>query len=189
METLKYVLFENPLYAFIALAIAEIVLAALWWDRRAEKVGRKFLLSMIVPPVLAGVVLMLSVLVVTDREQITIAAREIAADIAADRSGALEKYLDNHFVGHLGGRNYNRTEALTIAKQQRREYGISNITITSATVEMQGETATMDVMTSLTAEEKSLNVQFQGHVEFPLTWVKRSEGWRILECQEPKAQQ
>lgn len=189
MDSLKSVLFENPLYLYITLGIVELVLVYLWWDRRAEKVGRKYLLAMIAPPLIGLGVLLLSTFIITDREQIIAAAHEIAADMAGEGDAAIQKYLDHNFVVTFGGQPYDRETVLLLVRTQRRMHAIRQIDITSATVDVKGEFAKMNVTTSMTAEAKELNSEFRQPVQFDVTWVKRAEGWRVLECDEPKAGQ
>ena len=50
-------LFEDPLYVYVALALAELVLAAVWYEKRKSAEGgasaAKFAPLLLVPPVLA----------------------------------------------------------------------------------------------------------------------------------------
>jgi len=189
MDTIKSVLFENPTYLLIALAAAEVVLGFLWWDRRAERNGRTYLYALAVPPVLAAALLLAAALVVTDRERITQAAKEIAADVTQGRRDALERYLDDNFVCRFEGGHVNRQMVLTLVEAQKRVYAIGEIEISSVTVDFDDANyATMRVTTHMTGRDRDLGANFTGRVLFTVKWIKRNDGWKVLECEEPVVQ-
>jgi len=189
MDTVKSLLFENPMYLYIALAAVEVVLLFLWWDRRAEKNGRKYLLALAVPPVLGLALLVVSTLVVTDREQIVNAAQEIAADLNAGHGASLKTHLDEKFVCRFAGLPVTRDMVLALIESQKKHYAIGNVEITSSTVEIEsGDYATMHMTTHMTGRDRDLNMGVSGRVQFVLKWIKRDNGWKILECEEPIVQ-
>ena len=83
-------LFERPIWLLAMLASAEVVALGLWRARPTRRAG----IAAIAPALLAAAVLLLSWLVVTDREHIEQAYEVIAADVAAGGTGALVTYLD-----------------------------------------------------------------------------------------------
>jgi len=189
MDTIQSILFETSVYVYIVLATVELVVGFLWWERRAERSGRKFLYALIVPPVLGVVLLMATALVVTDRQQIRRAAQEIVADVSRGNSGALEKYLDKNFVCRYEGRRIERNLVIALIESQKSRYAIDEIEITDASIEVDSaEYATMRATTRMAGREPGLGMGFSGRVEFVLKWVKRQDGWKIHECEEPIVQ-
>jgi len=189
MDTIKSMLFENPTVLYMILAVVELVLVFLWWDRRAERSGRKYLFAMAVPPVLGVALLVASTLVVTDREQIVQAAKEIAADLSRGDGGALEKYLDEKFVVRFEGFPISRGMVLALVESQKKKYAIDDIEIVSSTVNVESDDyATMHVATRMTGRDRDLGANFSGGVKFVVKWIKRPDGWKVLECEEPVVQ-
>ena len=56
--------FENPVYVYIALAVAELVLFIIWRETRTRKAA----LCLLIPPLLAVVIGLIAHFVVTDHE-------------------------------------------------------------------------------------------------------------------------
>ena len=190
MDTIKSMLFENPTVLYIVLAVAELVLAFLWWDRRAERSGRTYWRALAVPPVLGVALLAMSTLVVTDREQIIAAAKEIAADLSRGNGDALETYLDEKFVVRFEGFPVTRGLVLKLVESQKNKYSIGEIEIVSSTVDIEpGGYATMHVTTHMTGRDRDLGAAFSGRVQFVVKWIKRADGWKVHECEEPIVQQ
>ena len=121
----KDVLFDNPTYLYLALALAEVALAAVWYERR----GRRTAALLVVPVVLAGGLFALERAVVTDREWIAGAVEDIAADVARGRTAALERHLDERFVASFRGRDVGRAHALALARGQIRLWRVSGMSV------------------------------------------------------------
>ncbi|MCL2701303.1 MAG: nuclear transport factor 2 family protein [Phycisphaerae bacterium] len=187
MGAIKSILFEHPAYVYIALTTATLVLAFLWWERRAERNGRKFLYALAVPFVLGLALLVASTFVVTDRQQIRRAATEIVDDVrGGHRGGALEKYLDEHFVCRYEGRRVGRDEVIALIESQKKRYDIHTIEISGADIDMDSaEYATMRATTQMAGREPNMGMGFSVRVTFVLKWIKRDDGWKIHECEEP----
>jgi len=94
MDALQEIFLEGPLGVYLALIFAEVVLAGWWYESRRG--GAK--LAMLVPPILAVMVLGVSTLIVTDRQEILRAAKTIARQAEAGRLEALEQVYRVRFT-------------------------------------------------------------------------------------------
>lgn len=177
METLKRTFFEDPFYVYVTLAVAELILAILWHQRR----DRRLALALLGPLLLAGGVFTLERLVVTDREQIIANADQVVALIGSGRLPEVAPYLTDDFTGYFK----DRATALAAGQAAIKTFGISHVEITQAKVEFEGG---MGVMNATTRIECSTDL---GSGKVPLSWViywtKRSGRWQIAEVMEPKS--
>ena len=179
MDTVRTALFEEPLYVYLALAVAELVIAVLWHERRSMRLAA----ALIVPPALAGIVFAAATLVVTDREAILSAAGEIARDVAAGRSDAARKYLDDDFLAYYRGRRLGRSEAIEIARAERERYSIETIKLTNESVEVRDDVAEMRV-TAVMNFGADIGGRRSVPVVFLLRWIRTPEGWLISEADD-----
>jgi hypothetical protein len=176
MEPLKTLFFENPFYVYVTLGVAELVLTAIWWERRTPR-WRQVLL---IPPVLAGLVLLVERLVVTDREQLLADVREIARGLEMHQSETLDRYLDDDFRGYLGGREIDRKAAIETADQAVKGMGVSSVSLRDVEVQVNGATARMRGEAWLTFQAPNIGVG-RGRLEWEVVWRKRGGQWRIAE--------
>lgn len=174
MDEAKRVLFESPTYLYVALVVAELALAGIWYERRSRRVA----MLLVVPILLAGVVFAIEAAVVTNREQIIEAAREIVADLNEGKTDTLDKYLDDEFSGFY----LNKKRAITVAKIELGSKNIARIKLTRIVVDVSGRTAKMRAGTAITIKEYNTTVPILWNVY----WVKRSDGWRIAGVDEPE---
>lgn len=183
MQIITRTLFEQPLGFLAIMLVAEIVLAAIWRERRTRGTAR----LLIVPAALAALVGVLSVLVVTDREQIRHACERIAADLSAGKTDGLQIYLDDDAtidLGPYGGIGLNKQMTILAAKGAVSRWNIRQIAITQFHVEF-GHRAIVDLTTVMTIESPDV-----GRRRTPLTWrtrwLKRPAGWRIVSVSPPE---
>ena len=181
METLQKTFLEDPLYVYISLAIAELVLAAIWHERRS----RKSVLMLLIPPVLAGAVCIVAAVVVTDREQILRAATEIADDVAAGGSAAVKKYLDKDFAGRYQGHRLDKAGAVAACRGETNRFRIIRIKLTSPTISVTGDSAEMHV-TAFMRFETGVAGARTVPVGFQVFWIKRGGSWLIFSADEPQ---
>lgn len=182
MDSISYYVFENPLWVCLVLGMVELGLFARWRQGRT----RGQALAMLGPVTLAAIVLILAMAVETDREQIMKMAAEIAADVQSDRSEALQKYLDDKFVGYYEGAALNRTTVLVTSKAAKRAHSVSKIRILDAQVTVEGKWATMKAPVRMEISQSIMTGDIT--VLFKLKWVKRPQGWRLIEAAEPELQ-
>jgi hypothetical protein len=173
MESLGRLFFEDPLYVYITLAFAELVAGAIWHERRS----RQWLKALAVPPILAGIVLAVSTLVVTDREQIIQATERIARNVEAGNVAAAEVYLDDDYDG-LG---FSKAGVLAVGKEVLKNYRVKRVGFTRFTVEVTGADAAVRLDTLIT-----LDNGVRTTLVWDVRWIKRPGGWRILHVAEPQ---
>lgn len=171
MDTLRRTFFEDPLYVYIALAFAELVLAAVWYERRT----RRALALLAVPVVLAGGAFLLERAVQTDREVIVASAREMAEGLSAGDFEPLERYVSRDFHGPLGSRD----AVLARSRRVIDRYELSAVEVRSVEVTVEGEQA---VMTGGTVVEGGYEgATFRTLVGWEIDWVREPDGvWRIV---------
>lgn len=182
METIKNLLLSNTLYAVVTLVLAELALAAVWYEKRTPR----RLALLLIPPLLAGLLGLLAAFVTTDRDRIFAAADRIAADIQADRSDALEEYLDPAFLGTYNGLSLTKAGAIAASRAEKRRFRVSEIRIASPTIEIHGRAADMVAPTQMKFDSE-VGV-FHANVTFRLRWVKQPSGWRLVRADEPQIQ-
>lgn len=176
MESIKHILFEAPAWGMVILAMAEVVLFAVWLRRRT----RRCALALLIPPILAAGLFGLATLVVTDREQIQQALQKIADDFQANRLDATALYLDENYEG-FGG---DKESLLALAQVTRGKHGIESIKVTRANIHVHGRRANADITTTV-----KLNNDLGGGAygfAWKIDWVRREPGWRIQHIDEPE---
>jgi hypothetical protein len=189
MNSLKAALFENPIYLYIILAITEIVLGSMWHRRR----GRRRLAYLAIPIGLAVAIFALEALVVTDREYITDALREIASEVETfdgqPRLEAASRYLDESVVvdfgPEAGGMNLTREQALLAARAVLERSPITNVRFMNLDVEVHAEAADARFATFIAFTSEELGPQ-NASVRWTLRWARRAGGWRIVRVDKPE---
>lgn len=179
METIRTVLFEDPLYIYFTLGGAWLVLGAIWWERRS----RKWAMTLLIPLVLGGAVALVEHLVVTDREQMVNAVHEIAADIERGKLDMAELYLDDQWTQ---GYWITKDAALLAGRLAIDKFGIHKVKIQKVTVEVAGQTARMHLVTWVAF--KAAEGEGSEPLVWELEWIRRDAGWRIIKSAEPRRQ-
>ncbi len=174
MESVSRTFFENPVYLYVALGLAEVVLAIRWRERRT----RRLALALLVPAVLAGCVFLLDYFVVTDREQIISASKEIARGFETGSMEAAEKYLDEKF----GGFYRTKRNALDRGKRAIERYKLRLVKPMNVEVRVAGRRAEMSVTTVIEPGAGELAGQ-RFLLSWTVHWVKVTvagkQVWRI----------
>lgn len=178
MEGLRHTLFEDPLYVYITLGIAELAIGAIGYERRTRRMAALLL----IPPVLAGGAALLAWAVVTDREQIADASRDILRDVEAGRLDAVEHYLHEDFAGKAFG---SREVAVSEARKALDRYKVTSAVLRLATIEVEEGRGRMEC--SIVVTLSGSDVPIDRHpMNWELLWRKQpaAEGnpWRIIEA-------
>lgn len=179
MDSVRATLFENPLYVYIVLALGWAVLIGIWRARRT----RRCAWSLAAPPILAGIVLVVSTLVVTDREQILAAARDIATNFERGDMAEIVRHLDEDFTATLEGQTIGKPAVEAVCSRARQRYSITEIRFHRPQVQVNGGSAAMSLITIIKFE-------FEGasgltSLRWEIRWVKKGGSWKILRVQEP----
>lgn len=185
METLKETFLEHPTIVYLALIVAELVLAGLWFKYR----GRKKLLYMLIPPLLGLAAYAAERLVVTDREQIVINANEIARRIVAKDLDGIRDYLDEKILVELpvlGSDTATRDEAIAVGKAYVGQNPLQKIAMVRPKVEVGKGSANMEVATTLRFSGGEMKGQTAG-VAWRLRWIKKDERWIIHQAEARQA--
>lgn len=185
MERLKTTFFEDPTVVYAILAFVELLLAAVWFSRRDGRSALRLLY-----PLLAGLlVFAVARLVVTDREYLTAAMHEIAADCAAGRVDAAGRYLDAQAQVDLpppyGGTNLNREQALAVGRKAIKALGVDDVRFTKLTVNVENDAAVVHAAT-LIRFRKAPGEGGNTSLIWDLEWVERPDGWRIVRVKSPR---
>ena len=172
MESVRHVLFEDPLPVYLALAVAEAVVAAFWRGRRT----RRWALALLAAPLLAGAVALTAWAVETDREQIHAALHEIAAGVRVGDFAPAERRLDPDCRMPAGGRVVVGADKLiALGRAARTRHGVADVAIAGVNLTLDGESARTRLITTVTLRtgERLL-------LRWALAWAKRPAGWRIV---------
>jgi hypothetical protein len=169
---MKYLLFENPLYVMLLLAVVEAALVAAWVVRRE----RPLLLYVLAgPPALALAAGLLAALVQTDREKIHQAMREIGAGLEANSLEPAEDYLDANFAAPLaGGTSLTRQQILAAGRTALDTHRLTSIKLDKVQTQTAGANGTTSVVTRVETAEGVI------YITWRIQWARREAGWRII---------
>ncbi len=172
MESLKHLLFEDPVPVCVAMAAAEAVVWWLWRSRRT----RRWALRLLVPPAVAGAVILAARLVETDREEITRALHEIAASAQAGHLDAARRYLDPACRMPLaGGGVVGPAEMIDLGRRALKRHRVARVTVSAVEITLAGGRATATLTTQVMLPEAGLYA-----LRWQVQWARRPAGWRIV---------
>jgi hypothetical protein len=174
---MKELLFENPLPLYVALGLVEIVIAGLWYRGKT----RRLAVALLIPPLLAGAVLAMDLLVETDREKLQKALREIAADVERGDLRGVSKYLADDYYGY----GNSREGVVQAGEQSWRSHGIRGVGLTGVQIEVHDNQAKVQARTIVTYNAPGFG---EGRVAMDWTvyWGIRDGQWRIVNVEDPR---
>jgi len=175
---MKEAFFESPFYVYLTLAFAELVLVVVWHEKRT----RAWALSLLIPVLLTGAVVLVERLVVTDREQIIAAARDIAAAVETRDLERIPQHLDDKFSAKLPGKRIDRDKAVAEINAKISRRNITGVNFRKTDIEVTGSEAKMHTTTILIYGEEGSRTS----LIWDITWIKRAGRWKILEVAEPR---
>ncbi len=194
MNTIKSLLFDDPtlvcvVAGIVFLVLAWVYLAAVrrgWAGEAPSKRLRSILLSgLIAMPFLGGMVVVLDVLIESDREQIVRISREIAEDVETGDLQAILPHLDSDFQARWRGKPLSRDEVTEAIQAERESNSISGIKIGDVKLDISGQRAKMFVTTTMQVKaEMTINVPLT--LTWDMQWVKRPDGWKIRTVRETR---
>ena len=178
---MRELLFENPLPLYVVLALAEIVIAGLWYRGRT----RRLAIALAIPPLLAGAVLALDLLVETPREKLQKAVRHIAADVERGDIRAACGYLSDDFGGHF----VSRERAIEVGEKAWRDYYIRKVDVSDVEVKLPPDwepaSAVVHARSIVECQLPVLGTQ-KVALDWTVHWAYRTGEWKIIDIDEPK---
>jgi hypothetical protein len=174
---MKELLFDNPLPIYVVLALAEIVIAGLWHRGRS----RNLAIALLVPPVLAMAFMTVGMLVVTDRQKIATALKDIAAHVERGDLRACEAYLAEDFDGYGG----SRQGAIEAGEKAWKNYSISKVGLSNVKIELTGSQAKVTARSVVTYNVPGLG-EGRVNLDWTVYWSLRDGQWRIIHVDDPK---
>ena len=189
MESLRQTFFEDPLYVYIGLAIVELAIAAVWHERRSRRLAG----LLAAPLVLAAGVFALEALVVTDREQLTAALKQIARAACTSGGNApnvptvaihLDEKVRVDLPAEYGGMRLTKEQAIAAGQTVAERFTIKSVKFTKIEIEVTNARAETRVVTILRFGGTEIGEQRTSLI-WNIHWAKREGGWRILRVDTP----
>lgn len=177
---MKSLLFEDPFWLYGFLLLAGIVLVVRWYRTRE----RRHALWVLAPAGLGVLVFALATLVVTDREKIQAATREIVSHVQGRRAEAIAPYLDQEFRATFQGRGMDPAQAMAQLREALARGGVGEVVIKESEVEVKGPEAHQRLFTLI--ELRGGLGQGRLPVHWQIHWVRSGGRWRIYEVAEPR---
>ena len=177
---MKSLLLEDHFWLYGFILLAGVVLALRWWRTRE----RRHALWILLPTGLGAVVFTLSTLVVTDREKIQRATKDIVAHAKGQRIEEIGAFLDEDFRVTLHGQGLDRAEALDRLRQALSQGGVGTVEIKENDVEVKGPEAHQRLV--VLVELRGGLGQGRLPVHFRIHWIRVGGRWRIHEVAEPR---
>lgn len=172
METIETALFEDPFAVYVVLALAAAAVVVAW--RAAGRSDGWLATRLLVVAVLAVGVFATERLVVTDREQIQLALRDIAASVPAGRVDHAMTYLDEKYMGWGKFKpGVVLAVKLAVAKYQIQEIRL----LGTPPIEVADKLAECKVSAIITYMSEGKPAKYL--MAWNVKWIKRPEGWRI----------
>ncbi len=170
-------LFERPLSIYIALVFLTLILGVFWITSR----NKKLLLAMGIIIALGGIVGVVAHLVVTDREIIIAAARDIAQCVQDKQYDRILPHIDEDFSGRILDRRINKGTIADTAKSKVQQHNVFTIRFSRAEVEINGDTAEMDCRTMIIYGKENT----KSPLSWDATWIKRGDRWLVKSLSGP----
>ena len=178
MEALRKVFFENPFNVYVTLAFAELVLAGIWYQRRTPRRA----IALLAPLLLAAATALTAHLVVTDREQIAAALKEMAGHVLDANAAALQQYIDEDYQGLVAK---DKSGLMVRAAATLRQYRFESIKLKSTEIKVSAKKANA----KFTAEVVLTDHVLGGRpipTDWEFLWVKTDDRWRIRQIKAPQ---
>lgn len=173
METVKLLLFERPAAIYWALFFAELIcLLALWRLR-----SRRALLAALVPAVLAGLVLGVSHLVVTERERLMAATDGLRIAAVAGDMAAFGSLIDKAYEDGEHG----KAEVVDAVQFAVKRLGLEAVKWDHLELAVDGPDGQVSFRAFLHTS-KPLDGMRGGPLmmRWRLWWARRPGGWRVV---------
>ena len=180
MDTLKWLLFENPWPALAVAALAEIVLLLRWRALRTPRAAHWLL-----APVAAGAILfVISLSVVTLRERLQTTMKEVSAHAARLDVDGVARYFDPNLTFASSDQTISRTDAIRRARIGIVLYSVQQVTVRRVKINQHDYDAQMDLITTIVSGRSTTEVY---NMQWHLDWrYDKAHGWRIVVVSQPE---
>ena len=176
MESLRRAFLEDPLGVYAVLALAELVIAGLWYRGRTKRLA----IALVVPPLLAAGVFALDTAVQTDREQLRSILKEIAEGIESGDFARAAEYLADDFYGDY----VSKAAAVEAGRQAKQAYGIRAIRVTAGELEIHDSVARVVARTTVSYDHPQYGSGRQT-LTWTVHWGKRHGKWKVINVERP----
>ena len=167
MASLQELLFEDPFYVYVVLALAGVVCLGMWRARRQAK----WLGAIAVLGLLAVGAYLLDRAVTTDREQIRATLGAMADAAAAGDAEALVSHLDDSYRGWM----LRKVAVRVAAEAAMLRYRITKVRFSAAPkIEVTGDRA--DSTVYIVIHHESGGPRPMG---WEVEWIRRPDGWKV----------
>ena len=175
VDAARKILFEDPLPLWLLLVVVEAVIVAVWLARRAPR----WKLAMGIPLLLGGASALTAHLVVTDREYIAAALREMAAGAEAGDFEPVERHLHKDCrMPRVGRPDLDRQALLGRCKGAQRRYKVDRVKPTGIVTLDDGDAAVTNLWTTV-----GLASGEQFRLRWRFKWARTDEGMRVIEVE------
>lgn len=192
MNLITTTLFEDPFVIYVLAGLAAVALVVFW--RTQSRAGGWLGVRLLIVAAVAGGAFGLERLVVTDREQIYAALRDIAESVPAGRIDHAVTYLDDSYRGWGAAKRNPRIRALLakVINEAVARFKVEHIALMGEPkLEFSDDLADGAKLAKCTVTMVITYTYGGKQAKYPMTWkldwIKRREGWRI-EGAEPKRQ-
>lgn len=177
------ILFEDPLYLLILLAGGEFYLYSLW--HKEGTFTFKDLRKLLILPLIALGIWIMSTVVVTEKEEILNIMAEFSEKIERGPMPLLEKYLHADYSGHSLNQSFaTKSEAMSfVKKHQDNKLIINGIRFQKKKFTIKGKKATLQTKMVLYITTQRGDGPFPLNIS--LVFQKTVEGWKILQNTPP----
>jgi hypothetical protein len=171
METVKILLFEEPIAIYWLLFFAELTTLLMLYVRRT----RRWAVVATLPAILAATVALLSWAVTTDRERLQLAVVELADAAQEAGPAGMTPWIDDSYAD----RKYKtKAELVAAAERVAKAFKLRRVTLADVTIDVKSSRAeaafraTIFLLGSGTGRDL-------GFTRWRTWWVLRPDGWRL----------
>jgi len=165
-------LFESPTYVYLSLVFAELVLAAIWYERRS----RNWAKALLIPVALAATVVTVERLVVTEREKIVAVTEDIVEAVNSRQLRRIGGHLDEGFALRSPWMSADKAGLVESTDRALRTYAVRKVKLRKLDVEVTGDTARMRANTFVYFGRESARPIA---LIWDVVWVKAPAGWKV----------
>ncbi len=176
-------LFENPLYLILTLIGGSALLYMKWKGALLEE--NRFW-KMLIPAILAGVIFLISHIVITDKEAIIKASNKISTEIGQNNYSILKKILKPEFTIEYKSQKVTKDDFLKLLDELQSEQKaiITRMTIKLNKLSIKDKKAVTDFNSTMFIDTSE--GMYRLVLNWKIYWEKEGNYWLISKSDEPK---